>query len=173
MTLITRNNIQDIKQISDNVPLDKLDPFINEAQELVLKDEMGAALYKAFKDGLEATSQTAIYVTLLNGEEYVCGNDTIDFPGVAPALAYHAYAIYLEDANSYSTVNGIVMPTPINSEPLSEKTIARKIAQARGAGSHYIDEMHKYLCEKSATYPLYKGDSGERKSGKIRISSIG
>ncbi len=171
MTLITRNDIQGIKQISDNVPLDKLDPFILEAQEEDLKREMGAALYKAFKDGF--TAETAIYVTLMNGEAYTCGNDEVDFPGVKPALAYYTYARYLSDANSYSTVNGVIVPTGVNSDSLSEKTIARKIAQARGSASHYIDEMHKYLCEKSATYPLYKGDKGERKSGKIRISSIG
>lgn len=173
MSLITVNDIKDIKQISDNLQPEKIIPFIDEAGELNIKPEMGPALYKAFKDSIASTTATAIYDTLMDGEAYVCGNDTIDFPGVKPAIAYYAYSRYLSEQDTISTVGGLVTPISNHSERISEKSLQRKIGQARSAASHYIDEMHRYLSEKSASYPLYKGDGRKRKSGKIRITSVG
>ena len=169
--LISRSDIQNVIQLSDNLPAVKLDPMIGRAQELDLKPQLGAALYKALIDGIVAG--TAIYVTLMDGEEYVCGTETIDFPGIKPALAWFSYARYLGDQDSYSTVNGIVVPSTDHSNPLSEKAVTRRISQAREAGAHYLDETHKYLCEKSTTYPLYKGDKGNRRRSKFKISAIG
>ena len=169
--LISRSDIQNVIQLSSNLPAVKLDPFISRAQELDLKPQLGAALYKALVDGVAA--DTAIYTTLMDGAEYVCGTDTIDFPGITPALAWYSYARYLSDQDSYSTVNGIVIPTAEHSDRLSEKAVTRRISEAREAASHYIDEAHKYLCEKSATYTLYKGDTGKRRRSKFKISSIG
>ena len=169
--LITKSDIQTVIQLSDNLPLDKINPMISRAQELDLKPQLGPALYKAFVDGV--TASTAIYTTLLDGESYVwCSDETIDFPGVRPALAWYAYARYLSGANHYSTVNGIVVPTNEHSEAMSEKGITRQISEAREAASHYIDEMHRYLCEKETTYPLYKGDGGKRRRSKINITAI-
>ena len=171
--LITRSDIQTVIQLSDNLPAVKINPMIDRAQELDLKPQLGAALYKAFVDGIAASPQTAIYLTLLNGEAYVyCNDETIDFPGVKPAIAWYAYARYLSGANHYSTVNGIQVPSNDHSEMLSEKGITRQISEAREAASHYIDEMHQYLCEKSATYTLYNGDGGKRRRSKINITAI-
>ena len=171
--LIQRSDIQTIAQVSNNLESSKLNPYILEAQELDLKPQLGAALYKALVDGIESSPQTAIYVTLMEGEAYTCGNDTIDFPGITKALAYYAWARYLSNQDGYSTVWGVQQLTGGNSQGISEKSIARKIGQARSAGAHYIEEMHRYLKEKLSTYPLYKGDSGERKRGKVNINSVG
>ena len=169
--LISRSDIQTVIQLSDNLPAVKLDPYISRAQEMDLKPQLGPGLYKAFVDGVDA--ETAIYLTLLNGESYLCGTDTIDYSGIKPALAWFAYARYLGDQDSYSTVNGIVQPISDHSQPLSEKAVTRKINQAREAAGHYIDEMHAYLCEKSATYTLYNGDKLERRRTKVKITAIG
>ncbi len=171
--LITASDIQTVIQLSDNLPPVKINPMISRAQELDLKPQLGAALYKALVDGFAASPQEAIYLTLMNGEAYTfCQNETIDYPGLTPALAWYSYARYLSSASHYSTVNGIVMPTPEHSEVVSDRSLARQISEARTAAEHYIDETHQYLCEKSLIYPLYKGDKGKRRRGKTNITAI-
>lgn len=173
MSLITKSDIQAIKQFSDNVMLSKIQPFIDEAEELDLKPQLGPALYKALVDGIAASPSVTIYQTLLDGEDYTYCDETITYPGLKKAIAYFAYARYLAESDLISTVTGMARPTPDNSQIASDKSISRRIAQAREAGSHYFDEAHQYLCEKSDTYPLYKGDTGERRRGKVNITHIG
>lgn len=171
--LISRSDIQTVVQLSNNLTLDKLTPHILAAQELDLKPQLGAPLYKALVDGIASSPQEEIYVTLMEGESYVCGNDTIDFPGVAKALSWYTYARYLKNQDSYSTAWGMQQISGGNSQGVSEKAIARKVAEANSAGAHYIEEMHKYLKEKSLIYTLYKGDTGYRRRGKLNIKPIG
>lgn len=170
MALITIADIQAVKQLSDNLALTKINPFIAEAEELDLKPQLGAAMYKALVDNKDDGD---VYQTLLEGEDYTCGNETINYPGIKKILAYYAYSRYLSEQDSFSTVSGMVQPGGQNSSALSEKSITRKIGQARSAGAHYMEEMHKYLCAKKASYPLYKGDDGHRKRRKINITAIG
>lgn len=172
MAVIAKSDIQSYVQLSENLAAAKLNGPIELAHELDLKRELGAALYKAFIDGVGAS--TAIYVTLLNGESYTnsCG-DSVDYPGIKPALCWFAYVRYLEDHSTVSTARGVVLPTSEQSQPASDKAITRKIAQAREAASHYMDEVHTYLCEKEATYTLYKGNSEVTRRGKVNIKSVG
>ena len=171
MSLITKSDIQEYVELSDNLSSTKIDGYVKRAQELDLKMMIGAAFYKAFIDGVEA--ETAMYLTLLNGEEYTYCDDTIDFPGLKPVMAWLTYAQYLHDDSTISTINGIVEATSDHSQRPSEKTITRKIAQARENASHYMDEAHQYLCEKDEIYTLYKGSQSPIRRGKTNITSIG
>lgn len=171
MPLISRSDIQAVVQFSDNLPQEKVDSAIELASELDLKPRLGASFYRALVVGVAAS--TAIYVTLMNGEDYTYNEDTITFPGLKKAIAWYAYARYLSNQDSISTVNGLVESSRDNANRLSDKSITRKISEARAAAEHYMDEAHKYLCEKDTTYTLYDGDRGNARRGKIKITSIG
>ena len=76
--------IQDIKEVRPLAQLDpqRVDPYINEAQENDLRPILGDALFYDFITNIDTTK----YRELLNGKTYTKNNYSIFFPGVKPML---------------------------------------------------------------------------------------
>lgn len=171
--LITLDDIKEFTEISDNVDvLKKLKPYIHQAQIFDLKPAIG---YSFYHDMVQNISDTK-YQELLNGKTYENGQGlTVSFEGLRPAIVYWAYSRYKENSGVHDTAYGSMMKRNEYSDPVSEKSIARIVGNARSAAKGYLDDVLRFLYVKSADYPLWisQGCGQSSPSGSIVISAVG
>lgn len=147
-----------------------LDPFIAEAQEFDLKPLLGSAFYKDIVDNIGDTK----YQELLKGKTYTNDRDeTVEFQGLTAALVYYTYARYVENKPIVDTKHGVVRKKTNFSEPVDDKTLARKVGQARSGGVSYWRDVEDFLNINAnrTVYPLWKGCDTDHPTGSIRISN--
>ena len=169
--LISLADFEPIRQLTSNLDVKKLNPYIQEAQNFDLRPVLG----EAFFYDLLANSDDSIYQDLLNGKEYQNANDeTVAFEGLAAALKYFAYARYIESSNTHSTAYGLVSKTNDFSQQAQEKTIARMVTNARSSAKGYLDDVLKFLAVNADDYPIWKQscNSGKKATGGIKITAV-
>lgn len=165
--LITQD---DIKAFRPTAELDneRINPFIKEAQFSDLKPVLNAALYldflKKFDDNDSA--DYAKYQELLLGKEYTVNGITYLFEGVRPMLVYYALARFVTSNPVNITRMGIVTKRTDNSDPTDPALIRGFINEMRSTALGYQNEVIKFLCDNSTSYPLYQLAGGSSKSAK-------
>lgn len=170
--LITIADFSGLPAISGNTNvLKKLTPYIKEAQELDLLPILGQEFYWALIADFDGSPSLATYDDLFNGSSYTLSGHTYKHQGIKLALCYYAYARYRMNANEEETATGIVTKNNPYSEPASEKTIARRVDQARSAAFAYMEPVIKFLNDNSDDYPLWNCEKGTNKRGK-RITGV-
>jgi hypothetical protein len=151
--LITLTTIQEIRPISDNLDsVKRLNPYINETQRFVLRPFLGESFYAALIADLPVPL-TAEHTKLVNGDEYTYKGDDYDFQGLAPALAYFAYARMLKFHGVNVVRYGVVRKLSEHSENVSDKAIQRMITAADEAGQAYLNEARDYLNRRNTEDP--------------------
>src|SRR4051812_15981545 len=105
--LITKNDFKDIRKISQNISLEKLNPYILEAQEFDLKPILGQELYYDLVADYDSSPSLEKYFDLYHGSTYTCGNSTYTHNGLVPAICYFAYSRYVLDAGITDTPSGL------------------------------------------------------------------
>lgn len=169
--LIDESVIQQYRTISSSVnEAKRVTPFVYEAQVFDLKPLLGGVLY----DDFVKNKALAKYVTLLNGEDYLDASGySVHFEGVAPVLAYFAFARFLENQQITITSHSVVTKDSPYSTPVDSKILSQRVSQARSGALAYWEGVAKYLCDKSTTYPLWgKEISGKPRTSGARISSV-
>lgn len=171
--LITTEDFKAYRQITDNQLASKIDPYIKEAQFIDLREALGDALYY----DLVNNSGNSIYQTLIDGSTYVDTQGyTVSHEGLKPVLVYFAYARYIENSGSHDSAYGQVTKRNEHSDPISEKTLARKVTNARSTAKAYLNDVIKYLNVNFEDYPLWRvscSPSGGDPSGGIKITAVG
>lgn len=172
--LIGLSDFGDYKHITSNLNASiKLDPYIREAQEFDLRPLMGTEFYLALCEDFEASPSLATYEDLFNGSEYTIGGVKHQHNGIKAALIYFAYARYIPGGQVNSTPFGLVQKlNQTDSQPVSDKIIARLVQQARSGAESYWSRTHKFLLDNINSYPLYRYPR-KPKSGGMRFISVG
>lgn len=171
--LITLEDIQDYKGVTSSLNnVKQLDPFILEAQDFDLRPFLGEELYIALLEDFEAKPRLQDYGDLFNGSTYTYAGRTYKHEGIIPILVYYAHSRYLMFSNAHSTKYGMVQKTNDFSDPVSEKTMARLIQQAKSGALIYQERVKQFLDRNTELYPLWKGGHKRRKSG-LRLTAIG
>ena len=172
--LITKTDIQEFKMISDNVSsIKQLSPFIIEAQEFDLRPFMGESFFIDFMDDATASPQFTKYEDLWNGVQYTYSGHKYEHQGIKAILIYHSYARYLPHASVKSTPHGMVHKQNQYSERVSDKTIARMLAQARSGAEEHERRVRLFLQRNRSDYPLYKCPRGKKYRAGMKINKIG
>lgn len=173
--LIRIEDIQAIKPISGNLDINKkLNPYIREAQEFDITKFLGDEFYIALEEDFAAQPSLATYADLFNGCEYQYDGRTYRHRGIKAMLIEFAYARYKSNAQVNDTAFGTVVKTTPDSQPASEKSIARQVDNALSAAYKYQSDVYDYLCRKSSDYPLWPNRIADREQrSSIRVSSIG
>jgi hypothetical protein len=171
--LISISDFEGFPAISVNTNVvKKLNPYIKEAQELDLLPILGQELYWALMEDFEASPSLATYSDLFNGSEYTLNGRTYKHQGLKPALIYFTYARYRMNANEEETATGLVIKNNPYSEPASEKSIARRVDQARSAAFAYMEPVIKFLNDNEEDYPLWRNTCKQVNKRSTRISGI-
>jgi hypothetical protein len=138
--LISITDIQTFRAISDNIPEDRIDPYILEAQQFDLKGILGKDLYNKL---FEVVSP-GVYEYASLKPEYL------------GFLAYSTYARFLGQNQVTSTSHGVVMKKTDWSENLTDQMLTRVISQARSNASAYGIELIQFLNDNVSSYPEWK-----------------
>lgn len=140
LKLISISDIQTFRAISDNIPTDRIDPYILEAQELDLKGILGKDLYAKL---FELVSPGVYFYPELK-------------PEYLGFLCYSTYARFLGQNQVTSTSHGVVLKKTDFSDNLDDKMLTRIISQARANASAYGQELIQFLNDNANDYPEWK-----------------
>ena len=169
MKLITLADIQRLKPMSMNVNVVKeLDPYIEESQEFDLKPILGTPFYLELLDNVDVEK----YEDLLNGQTYQYQDKTYEHKGLKTVLVYYCYARFIGNDQEKQTASGFRVKQNDYSEPASEKSILRRINEARSAANVKRDEVILFLERFPDLFPLFESVCQAKRNGSIRISKV-
>jgi len=172
--IITLTDIQGYKPLSSNTNTSKkVDPFIQEAQEFELRPFMSDEFYEALVAQFKLGFTDPLYDDLFNGSTWTNGSKTYTNPGIKPMLVYYSYSRYLNRSNTDSTAYGMVNKTNPDSTPLTDKRLASLVSQSESGAKAYENRVKFFLDCNASDYPLYTCTMVNKKTGGLRISSVG
>jgi hypothetical protein len=176
--LINKNDFSDFKTISKGVDVERIETFIQEAQDFDLKE----IICRPFFFDILKNFQEVDYQKLIHGETYIDkdGNE-IEYKGIKAVLVYFAYARYVFKGSVTDTGFGVVQKKNEYSDPISEKEKKDIRTSSRQDAMIYWKECEIYLNEKIELFPKWKecidgcGCDGVKINGrrKLKIDSIG
>lgn len=172
--LIDETVINQYRTISSSVnEAKRITPFVYEAQVFDLKPLMGAALF----DDCCINKTVAPYVDLIAGTQYTDSNGhAVIFEGIGAALAYFAYARFLENQQITITAFGVVQKETPYSSNVDARVLQQRTTQARSGALAYWMQAAKYLTDMNAaapgTFPLWLYDAPKTKSSGAKISAV-
>lgn len=172
--LITLADIQALKPISSNVnELKALKPFILEAQEFDVRPFLGDEFWIDLVNDFDASPSLATYSDLFNGSTYVYSGVTYKHEGIKAMLIYYTYSRYLNNAQTSVTPFGVVQKLNDDSQQVPERTLTRLVSQAVSGAKVYEERVKDYIIRNASQYTLYKCISSNKRTGGLRISSVG
>lgn len=140
--LIDENKLKLYSDITRNVGINKIIPYVALAQPFFIDDVLGTPLVA------ELTLQVADN-TLTEANEALMLK-------IAPALALYTQYIAMRGLTYTIAEKGIVKFKSENSETISEKELAEFIYSTKENAELAKELLIKYLCECSDQYPLWK-----------------
>ena len=154
--LITSADIAKIRSITLTGNMTAmLTPHIRSAQDSEIRKALGDVMYTDLMNNSSAQK----YVDLLGGLDYTnLDNKTVTFRGLKWALAYFAWARYIEDRTSQDTPSGMRVKVNDYSEAPSSAEIKSKVGQARLDGSEYLRHCIEFIKTFPLVYTLYAND---------------
>jgi hypothetical protein len=165
--LITKQTIQQYKQVSKSVSDDLINPHILEAEFLDLKPLLGEDLYA----DLVANTGDSKYIDLMEGKVYTCNGKNYSFNGLKSVLSNFAYARYVVFSSFIDTPFGLVTKSNQDSQPVggSDKRMMGKAAEQ--AAYSYFNEVRDFLNRNTTIYDKWNVCDTKRvfKINKISI----
>lgn len=158
--LINTSDIQAFEAMSSNIDFDKkLRPHVIDAQEFDVRPLLGEQLW------IELISDVSAFSDLWLPFEYSYKGKNYQHPGLKSVVVMFTVARYRGDANNHETAFGSVQKTNPFSEPISEKTIARRMASARSGAEVYWTRVRDYLNRHASDYPNWNCARKSRLTG--------
>lgn len=130
------------REINENVNSGAFETAIRIAEDLDIYHLIGSGLYNSLKTQIANGNLSSANETLLN--DYI-----------APALAEYSFARGLVGNHFKITAKGVQTRSADFSEAVDISNMKQLISDAQSVAGQYGDRLVNYLCENSATYPLY------------------
>jgi hypothetical protein len=156
-TLLTIAQLKKYRSISDYCKVEALNPFVNEAAIVELRNLLGKPLYNKFVEDISPLNYPALE------------------PYIEPVLAYYSYARWLSKQQVNVTAFGVVQKRTDFSDAVNDKTLMRLVGEAREMAKVFEQDLIEYLNENPTTYPEWKQTCVKRSpnAGAIRIGAVG
>lgn len=164
--ILTIEELKGFKDIGGKkVDVDKINPIISQAQDVDLRDYLGAAFYFDVLANLE----TEKYQPLLSGGTFMKNTVTYYQEGLKSLLADLFMARFVIQINTNITPFGAVTNMSNGSEPTDRNTL-KDIAQMNRemAGSKW-EIIKMYLEENKALFPINNTSSDTIATGERRL----
>jgi hypothetical protein len=154
--IITVENIATYRDITSNVPSKRVVPFINEAQDIDLRNVLGKDLFDKVVEDISPLNYPEL-------DAYII-----------PCLSYWAYARIVRNNRATVTSNGVVQKNVDGSVQGNDQSVTFLITDAKEAAAAYANRLIDFLNENSADYPEW-GASCHKPNvkGSIKISAVG
>lgn len=131
--LLNDNDLTKYTPLGGNIDTDILRQCILDAQSTRLEELLGETLYLKIQNDFENSDLQDLYLILY--EVYI-----------KPFLIRQSATEYLKIGAFSISNNGITMPTPLNTSPVSEKMLSILINESRIKADMYAERMKKWLC---------------------------
>lgn len=171
--LITLSDIrQYCKDVSTHLDDNAVNPYIIEAQVVELRNLLGVRFFNVFLSKIDEDRMQE----LLNGRTYQVDGVEINYQGLKPVIAYHAYARLVQKHAMQVTRFGLVQKESEYSSSIDAKAVATHATDARTTARVYEDDFRMFIEENKSTYPEWDArckSDGPKSNKSIRISAIG
>lgn len=161
--IITVENLKEFRPISEDIPESRINPYIQEAQQLDLKRLLGPALFVDFLAKFDDAAQGATYTNyqlLFKGTTYTYGGYTVEHPGLIGYLAYSALARLYANNQINVVKYGLVQKLSDKSEALSDKAVQMAVDELRSNALALQADIVRYLNTNIVTFPLFVNADG-------------
>lgn len=169
--LTTASQIKsNIRFLSDKIDDAKIDIYIDEAEQLNIKNQIGKALFTDVVSYVNADDKTVYpdYSCLLNGGVYrlkACNGKyrNLIFKGLRTSLQYYVYARMVKNLNYTATRKGIVNKGSEYSSAveLKERLVLEKDALC--VADNYLSDCLTYLHAHKDQFPLFVGGTQQNR----------
>lgn len=157
--LITIDDLLKIRPLAKGISQSRIDPYIDEAQEIDLLNVLGEALYYDFMTRYDQVGDGMYqkYQDLLNGKVYTPPGATYSFEytGIRTMLSYFMLARLVSDQAINVTRYGLVTKEVDESTQVDVKALDRYVQTIRSVGINYQTRVIKFLRDNPGDYPLY------------------
>jgi len=170
INLIIPSTLQLFEDIAVNIKPERINVFIQKAQELDLKPFLGYALYYDLlkhleTDGTLKEDAPQHYKDLLNGSEYLDEHGHIVlYQGLKPVLAYFTFARFIEADAVHYTATGPVTKRYDNADAVPAKDIAKLVQQQRSTANAYANETERFLVDHQEQFPAWRYNYNNKSS---------
>ena len=139
---IDEQYIKDTSYLDENVDVKLIAPIIAEAQDIHIHTLLGTALYNEVSAQIIAGTLTALNTTLVNT---YC----------AKSLKYWVMYEGVDVFNFKFTNKAIIKRTSEHGNAVETSDVKRLMDRLKDKAEWYDKRLVNYLCENSASYPLY------------------
>lgn len=153
----------DVRFVSNKIDNSRVAPYIDESEQLDIKNQIGESLFIDLLDYVGADDKTgfANYNLFLYGGtyEYETNQGTRakkQIKGLIHALNYFVWARLIKNNNFTATSFGLVQKITDNSEPVSFKERNDVYGDALDIAQKYLGECIIYLKIHAKDFPLFK-----------------
>lgn len=139
--ILTAEDYKSIRAVGANVPNDRIEVYIEQAETLVVMQALGVDLYKSIS---ENKSQ---YTLLLDGGYYTTQDGQSWTAGLKKAIAYIAHSKFILNNSVSVTAFGVRTKESTYSDKAAENEVIRQSNEARNVGDEYLYSCIKYCKE--------------------------
>jgi len=168
--LITRADIEKVYPIGKNINDDRLDTYIQRAQQSDLKPFLGAPMYwELFNSATDPE-----IIDLMDGVEYEWDGKTIFWNGLKQLLAIYAHRRLIQKNSTFVTRGGVVRKETEESSQETDPQIQQGGRDSRSDAGRMEREALQFLDNKRTDYPAWNNTAQKNeglKSG-FRIDII-
>jgi hypothetical protein len=168
--IITIDNIREFRPLARTIDPARIQPYIQEAQQIDLKQLLGPALYLDFYTKYDDSSQGATYTAyqeLLKGKTYTYGGKSIEHPGLIGYLVYSALARFMPNNQVNATSFGVVMKDWEGSTAVDANMMRQVVTELRSNALAFKADIEKFLSSNPTNYPLYAPSDGSFNNGPM------
>ncbi|MFC5046295.1 hypothetical protein ACFSTE_13335 [Aquimarina hainanensis] len=151
--LINKSTVESYLNVAIGVSEKEFNTYIEEAQELDLKD----ILREEFYVDLVINREEDKWKLLIEGGKYSYNDREYIFSGIGKVLSYFTYARFILKGNITSTSHGFVIKKTPHSEPINLEERRNFYYKYREDAFKIFEGVKKYI-ERKGDYPSFKED---------------
>lgn len=163
--IITVDDIPSLKDTGNKPDRDKLNPIIDQAQDVELRDYLGMHFYFDVLTNLS----NPIYSDLLEGSIFQHDGVQYVHEGLKAMLIDLVYARFMAEINVNVTPFGATTKLTPNSEPVSQAALKDKAQQNRESAASKWEIIKLYLDQNKANFPNYNYKANTTSTGERKL----
>jgi hypothetical protein len=155
--LISREDLVRYTPISGNLDFDRVQQYVEMAQDIHIHELLGSNLYKKIQSDIIANTLSGDYLALVN--DYI-----------RPTLIQYSFLEFLPFSQFSVSNKGVFKHTSEAAETLTKDDLMMMIEATRDTAQNYATRLVDYLCNYPEKFPEYLTNTKEELSPTRKTS---